>query len=755
MKIRGYILLLTAVINASLLYAQGLQNEGRINVSGGYMVISGNYQNESSGAITLNGTITVSGNWTNNSSTNVIESPGTNGEVIFNGTGTQIIGGTANLFDFEKLTINSGSTTQVEAGKGVTAYGACTFTNPLVLKSTTTDFRPVMATFINNSTVTGNISMELSYSSTGSTASGTGRGLYFSSPISNATSTIFNVAHGTNLLWYQDEANRVYKKITTNGTALTVAKGYILRAPVDTVVNLTGTPNTAPSYTNNSIPRAVAGQFYLFGNPYPAVIDWETIATKTNLTNTVWYQTSGTSGTPMVVDTWNGDLQEGTSNNGTSSVDGKIPPMQSFWVQCSSVGLTGTLTVSNSDRSHNWGSSRFLKSPKQPISKDVMRVYLHSGEKRDEAIIVQSELAQDEFGLGDSRKMLLKDATSARAELYTLSPDINNKNLVIQSIKPVTSEKIVKLGLSVLSAGEYKFEANLSETSNLNNIYLEDKLLNVSQDLIANPEYTFTSDVTTTDDTTRFSIHFYSAPKVSVANTISVCAPETVDLTDESITKGSEPNLTYTYWTDAKATSQYLTPTSAETGTYYIKGTSITGRYAIAGPINVIINPTPTVITFNPAEVIDPATVDLTAPEITLGSSEGLLFSYWTDANATIPYSTPQFATQGDYYIKGTYESTGCYSIAGPVKVIVNASSTDIPTDIGNKQLIYASDNQVHIVNFELNSTVAIYDILGRQHYYQQIKSNHDIITSNLKSGIYIVRVVNGKSVNSKKVYLK
>jgi len=752
MKIRGYILLLTAVVSGLQLYAQGLRNEGRINVSGGYMIISGNYQNESAGNITLNGIITVSGNWTNNGSTNVIASPDTNGEVIFNGLGTQTIGGTANLFDFEKITINSGSSTEVAAGKGVTAYGACTFTTPLVLKSTTTAFRPVMATFINNSTVTGNISMELSYTSTGFAAPKKGRGLYFSSPITNATAAIFDVetVADSNLLWYQNETIRQYVKVISNTSSLTVAKGYILRTPVSQVFSFTGAPNTATSYTNSNIPRAVPTQFYLFGNPYPAVIDWETISTKTNLDNTVWYQTSTTAG-KMVVDTWNGTV--GTANNGTAAVDGKIPPMQSFWVRCSSVGVTGTLTVNSSDRGHNWGSTKFLKSPKQNVSKEVMRLYIHSGENRDEAIIVQSELAQDEYGWGDSRKMLLKDVTSARAELYTLSPDKNEKNLVIQSVKPITTDKSIKLGISIVTAGDYKFEANLSETSNTNNIYLEDKQLSVLQDLLANPEYTFTSDVI--EDTTRFVIHFLTAPKVNVTNTIAVCSPETVDLTDESVTSGSEPNLTYTYWSDAKATLPYLTPTSAKTGVYYIKGTSNTGRYAIAGPINVIINPTPTVLTTNPAEVIDPATVDLTSPEITLGSSEGLAYSYWTDANATIPYNTPQFATQGDYYIKGTYESTGCYSIAGPVKVVVNASTTDIPTDIGNKQLIYASENQIHIVNFEINSTVAIYDILGRQHHYQLLKSNHDIITSNLKSGIYIVRVANSKIVNSKKVYLK
>ena len=178
-----YIYLLLAILLGGTASAQVvLRNSGKINVAtGGSLVIAGNYQNESQGGITLDGTIAVSGNWTNNGSGVCIETPGANGEVIFNGT-NQTIGGSASLFYFEKLTINSGSITQVAPGKGVTTFGAATFTSPLVLKTSTTAYRPQMATFINKSTVSGNITMELAYESTGSSSAGTGHALYFSSP---------------------------------------------------------------------------------------------------------------------------------------------------------------------------------------------------------------------------------------------------------------------------------------------------------------------------------------------------------------------------------------------------------------------------------------------------------------------------------------------------------------------------------------------------------------------------------------------
>ncbi len=165
------------------------------------------------------------------------------------------------------------------------------------------------------------------------------------------------------------------------------------------------------------------------------------------------------------------------------------------------------------------------------------------------------------------------------------------------------------------------------------------------------------------------------APSVVIINPPAVCAPTTVDLTLAAVTAGSTAGLTYTYWTDAAATISYPTPTAATSGTYYIKGSTVAGCFDIK-PVVVTANPSPSLVVTNPAAVCSPTTVDLTAPAVTAGSTAGLTYTYWTDAAATIFYSTPSTATAGTYYIKGALPA-GCFSIQAVV-VTVNPLPTPL-----------------------------------------------------------------------------
>ena len=167
-----------------------------------------------------------------------------------------------------------------------------------------------------------------------------------------------------------------------------------------------------------------------------------------------------------------------------------------------------------------------------------------------------------------------------------------------------------------------------------------------------------------------------SLPTVATVTPAAVCSPTTIDLTASAVTTGSDTGLTYTYWTNAGATTALTNSTAVATsGTYYIKGTNANGCSSVASVV-VTVNPLPTVTTLAPATVCYPSTVDLTASAVTTGSDSGLTYTYFTDLAATTSYATPTAAVAGTYYIKGI-NANGCSSIAS---LVVSVNQPAAPT---------------------------------------------------------------------------
>jgi gliding motility-associated-like protein len=88
----------------------------------------------------------------------------------------------------------------------------------------------------------------------------------------------------------------------------------------------------------------------------------------------------------------------------------------------------------------------------------------------------------------------------------------------------------------------------------------------------------------------------------------------------------------------------------------------------------------PVMIITNPPPVCFPATVDLTAASITAGSTAGLTFTYWTNPAATVPYGTPERATNGTYYIKGINQAE-CSDIEAVIITVRQSPVADAGSD--------------------------------------------------------------------------
>lgn len=109
-------------------------------------------------------------------------------------------------------------------------------------------------------------------------------------------------------------------------------------------------------------------------------------------------------------------------------------------------------------------------------------------------------------------------------------------------------------------------------------------------------------------------------------------------------------------------------------------GNSATNDFTAHSPALLKINA--------PAGVCPGNTFDLTAPSVTQGSSLGMVFSYWTDAAATIAVTNPTSVRAGIYYIKATAVN-GCVFISS----VEIKTSTEPKADAGADAVVCSGSN--------------------------------------------------------------
>lgn len=169
-------------------------------------------------------------------------------------------------------------------------------------------------------------------------------------------------------------------------------------------------------------------------------------------------------------------------------------------------------------------------------------------------------------------------------------------------------------------------------------------------------------------------VTIYPAPSTPIVSNITLCQRTTA----LPLTATANPGSTLLwYQTPTGGVGTSLTPTPSTTNTditaYYVAQVSSNGCESPRAALTVTTEPIPTLTVTNPAPVCSPAVVDITAPAVaTYSPLAGTILSYYSDANATSPLTSPTaIATSGTYYIEATTPS-GCIAINSVVVSVSN-----------------------------------------------------------------------------------
>lgn len=168
-------------------------------------------------------------------------------------------------------------------------------------------------------------------------------------------------------------------------------------------------------------------------------------------------------------------------------------------------------------------------------------------------------------------------------------------------------------------------------------------------------------------------------PTLVIHNPDPVCHPATADLTRPSVTAGSTPNLTYTYWRDVQASVPMNTPAAVTSGTYYIKGT-IPGGCSSVSPVTVIVLQPPVAVAGPDQELTFVFTATLAAEEPDPYSTGMWSVNYGTGivSEPGNPKATVTNLSEGENRLLWTVTNGVCFPVEDEMLIIV--SKIDIPS---------------------------------------------------------------------------
>lgn len=393
--------------------------------------------------------------------------------------------------------------------------------------------------------------------------------VYWSTPVANFASSAISPLTSTNLIYKWEPttitsfASNFGNWVNGNETMIN-GKGYIVRGPNNFLAtpqiytaNFIGIPNngiittpisrsnyTSGTYTTGPTSTPVTNDddnWNLVGNPYPSAINADAFLNTNSTKIASWIEiwTHGTAPSTAIADPFYQDfgynytvsdyLRYNALGGTQFGFDGKIGAGQSFMVLMKDAAITpNTLEFNNAMRSNTYRNDQFYRTT-ESISVEKHRIWLQlispQGLESKSLVGYATEATNTYDPMFDADNSGVKTTF----ELYSV---LDTKGLSIQGrALPFDDTDQVSLGVTIPQNGNYIIAIAAVDglfTSNNQDIYLEDQLLNITHNLRVNP-YSFSA--TTGKYENRFILKYTN----STLSTNDFTANEIKVYTNESI----------------------------------------------------------------------------------------------------------------------------------------------------------------------------------------------------------------------------
>lgn len=495
-----------------------------------------------------------------------------------------------------------------------------------------------------------------------------------------------------------------------------------------------GNFNFNPTFTSSgSLPD---DGWNLIANPYPSAIDWDANSfwTKSNIDDAVYI--------------YQADLQQYATYISGAGVNGGsqfIGSSQGFFVKANAVAPV--LTITESAKSS--ANPTFIRSTPNNNSGRNLTITVEGNNFRDESLVRFHSNASNDFDSSlDGFKIY-----SSNPSVPSIATVINGTEYSINSLpENITNVSIpVKVKVGVSGNYELKFkgvDAIFSQAC----VVLEDKLLSTQTSISEGSVYSFSMDASYSGN--RFLIHV-SSPTPVVANNSSCNSSNDGQLQIEGTGNDSELNYAVSTESGSVVASGKVNANGA-----LIKGLAA-GTYGVTFS-NSICSGMTEYVTVNASENLE---VNLSDLDEKLVAGEMLTLNANASPEAEVTWSFGNGVTMTGNSVSYNFPETGavevkvsvregdCYSVSQKtVNVIADGSFINGVEVVRDQNAYWAVINMGESVNVKIELLNAAGQVIVPVMEDNISNGKIRIPTSDLSSGIYLVRVTAGNQTAMKKI---